>query len=91
MGYRQWLSQVCRYVEELLDCTATIKWEWEGDVILTFKPFGTVAWFMTFEDSWLRNIYNFDPTSPKATAYNMTIMTEQEWRQIIRRKGESND
>ena len=89
MKYRQWLSRVCKHTEELLDCTATI--EWGGDVILTFKPFGTMVWFMTFEDSWLRNIYNLDPTTPRATAYNMTIMTEREWRQIIRRKDACND
>lgn len=91
MEYRQWLSQVCKYVEELLNCTTTIKWEWNGDVILTFKPFGTVAWSMMFEDSWLRNIYNLDPTSPKVTAHNMAIMIEREWRQIIRRKDDLHD
>ena len=46
MKYRQWLSRVCKHTEELLDCVATI--EWGGDVILTFKPFGTMVWFMTF-------------------------------------------
>lgn len=89
MKYRQWLSRVCKHTEELLDCTATI--EWNDDVILMFKPFGTMVWFMTFEDSWLRNIYNLDPTTPRATAYNMTIMTEREWSQGIRRKDTRND
>lgn len=90
MEYQQWLSQVCEYVEELLDCTATIKWEWNGDVVLTFKPFGRMVWFMTFEESWLRDEYNL-VAGAKAVAYNMVIQTEREWRQIIRRKGESND
>lgn len=89
MGYRQWLSRVCKHAEELLDCTASI--DWNGDVILIFNPFGTIVWHMTFKGGWLKNIYNLDPTTPRATAHNMTIMTEREWRQIIRRKDESND
>lgn len=89
MRYDKWLVKVCEHVEELMDCTTNI--DEYGNIVLMFKPFGKMVWFMMFEKSWLSDTYNLDSTSPRATAYNMTIMTEREWRQIIRRKGESND
>lgn len=88
MEYRQWLSQVCRYAEELLDCTATI--EWGGAVVLTFKPFGTMVWFMTFEEDWLKREYGPD-IHPKSAAYGMAVLIKDEWCKVLFNRGEPND
>ena len=89
MRYDKWLAKVCEHVGELMDCTTNI--DEYGNIVLTFKPFGRMVWFMTFEESWLSNIYDLNSTSPRATAYNITIITEREWRQIIRRKDDLHD
>jgi len=87
MSYNEWLTEVCKHTEDLMDCTTQI---YGYGVRLKFKPFGTILWSMMFEEGWLGEEYNLY-TNPKATAYNMAILVRREWWKVISRKDEHND
>ena len=87
MNYNEWLAQVCKHVEELMNCQTQIH---GYGVRLKFKPFNSILWSMMFEESWLGEEYNFG-SNPKATAYNMAILVRREWWKVLAMKGSRND
>lgn len=85
--YYEWLASVCEHIEELMDCTAEAQLD---ALILKFKPFGRVAWYMRFEDAWLLRGYQ-NNANPKAIARSMAIATREEWVEVITRNDTHND
>lgn len=87
MTYNEWLDEVCKHAEELMNCQTKI---YGYGVRLHFKPFGKMLWSVMFEESWLGEEYNFS-TNPKATAYNMAILVRREWWKVLAGKDKPND
>lgn len=87
MGYNEWLAEVCKHAEEMMDCETRV---YGYGVRLRFEPFGRMLWSINFEESWLGEEYNLS-TNPKATAYNMAILVRREWWKVLAGKDGLND